>query len=128
MFSSIWPIDRTLSGAATLGLSGPGNDGYKGVLLIPQSFSITRASPSDCLVSYPGHELEDSYRLCRDAVGVFYSPSRQGHAVLGLPELTRSLIFLETFGYCTLIICVLTLCAINVFSAASAGLWPRSNS
>ena len=48
--SSIWLIDRTLSGA--LGQSGPGSDGNEGVLSIPQNSSITRASQSDCLVSY----------------------------------------------------------------------------
>ena len=61
-FSSIWPIDRTLSGATTPGKSGPG------VLRIPQS--ITGASPLDFLVSYPGHLL-----FCREAVGVFYNSS-----------------------------------------------------
>ena len=48
-FSSIRHIDRTLS--------GPGSDGNEGVLCIPQSSSITGASLSDCLVSYPGHSL-----------------------------------------------------------------------
>ena len=57
LFSSIWPIDRTLSGATTLGPSGPGRNGNKEVLRIPQSSSITGASPSDCLVSYFGHSL-----------------------------------------------------------------------
>ena len=55
--SSIWPIDRTLSGTTTPGQSGPGSNGNEGVLHIPQSFSITGTSPSDCLVSYPGHLL-----------------------------------------------------------------------
>ena len=59
-FSSIWTIDRTLSGATTLGHSGPGSDDNKGVLCIPQSW-VTEASPSDCLVSYPGHLLGKSY-------------------------------------------------------------------
>ena len=59
--SSIWPIDRTLSGATTLDLSGPKSDANKGVLRIPQSFSITETLPSDCLVSYPGHLLGESY-------------------------------------------------------------------
>ena len=40
-FSSIWTIDRTLSGATTPGQSGPGSDGNEGVLHIPQSSSIT---------------------------------------------------------------------------------------
>ena len=57
-FSSIWPIDRILSGATTPGLSEPGSDGNKGVLCIPQSFNITETSTSDCFVSYPGYTLQ----------------------------------------------------------------------
>ena len=53
--SSIQPIDRTLSGATTLGQSGPGSDGNEMVLRILQSSSIIEASPSYYLVSYPGH-------------------------------------------------------------------------
>ena len=56
-FSSIWPIDRTLSGAATSGQSGPGSDGNEEMLRIPQSFCITGASPPDCLVSCLEHSL-----------------------------------------------------------------------
>ena len=48
-FSSIWPID--LLGATTPGQSGTGSDLNEGVLRIPQSSSITIASPSDCIVS-----------------------------------------------------------------------------
>ena len=48
-------MDSALSGATTPGQSGPGSGGNKGVLRIPQSSSITGTSPSDCLVSYPGH-------------------------------------------------------------------------
>ena len=55
-FSSIWPIHRTLSGATT------GSDVNKRVLSFPQGSSITGTSPSDCLVSYPGHALRvESY-------------------------------------------------------------------
>ena len=60
-FSSIWPIDKTLSGATTLGLSGPGRDVNEGVLRIPQSSSITGTSPSVYLVLYPGFLLGRSY-------------------------------------------------------------------
>ena len=54
--SSIWPKDRTLSSATTLGQSGSGSNSNsnEGVLHIPQS-SKTGASPSDCFMSYPGH-------------------------------------------------------------------------
>ena len=48
-------------GATTPGQSGPGSNGNKGVLLIPQSSSSTGTSPSDCLVSYTGHSLGRSY-------------------------------------------------------------------
>ena len=54
-FSSIWSIDRTLSGATTPDQSGPRNDGNKEVLCIPQSSNISGTSLSDCLVSYPRH-------------------------------------------------------------------------
>ena len=56
-FSSIWPIDRTLSGVTTPSQSRFGSDGNKGVLCVPQNASIIGTSPSDCLVSYPGHSL-----------------------------------------------------------------------
>ena len=55
--SSILPIDRTLSGAMTPGQSGPRSNGNEWVFHVPQSTNITEASPSDCLVSYPGHLL-----------------------------------------------------------------------
>ena len=60
-FSSIWPIDSTLSGATTLGQSEPGSDGNEGVLRILQSSSITRTSPSNCFVSNSEHSLVGSY-------------------------------------------------------------------
>ena len=60
-FSSIWPVDRTLSGATTPSQSGPGSDDNKGVLRIPQSSSITGTSQSDYLVSYPADLLAGSY-------------------------------------------------------------------
>ena len=73
-FSSILPIDRTP------GQSGPGSDGNEDVLHIPESSSITGASPSHCLVSYLGHTLgEGVLPLCRKAVDVFFaSPQPSG--------------------------------------------------
>ena len=41
--------------------SKPGSNGNKGVLCILQSSSITKASPSDSLVTYLGHSLGESY-------------------------------------------------------------------
>ena len=55
--NSVWPIDRTLSGATTPGQSGFRSDGSEGIRCIPQSSSITGASPLDCLMSYLGHSL-----------------------------------------------------------------------
>ena len=49
--SSIWPIDMTLSGTITPGLSGPGSDNNEEELRILQSSSITEASPSNFFVS-----------------------------------------------------------------------------
>ena len=53
--SSIWPIDKTLFGATTLGQSGPESNENEGGLGIPQSSIITEALLSGCLVSYLGH-------------------------------------------------------------------------
>ena len=60
-FSSVCTIDRTLSGVTTLGQNEPESNGTEGVLRISQSSRITGVSPSDCLVSYPGHSLRDFY-------------------------------------------------------------------
>ena len=38
-----------------------GANGNEAVLHIPQGSSITEASPSDCLVSYPGLSLGEYY-------------------------------------------------------------------
>ena len=38
--SSIWPTDKTISIATTLGQTEPGSDSNKGVLRIPPSSSI----------------------------------------------------------------------------------------
>ena len=57
----IWPIDRTLSGATTLGQIRSGSNGNEEVLCIPQSSSITEPSPSNGLLPYPGHSFGKSY-------------------------------------------------------------------
>ena len=57
LLSYIWPIDRTLSGATTLGQYGPGSDGNERVLGISQRSSITGTPASDCLVSLSGYSL-----------------------------------------------------------------------
>ena len=47
-------------GAMTPGQSRPGSDGNEGVVCIFQNASITGASLSDCLVSYPEQSLVGS--------------------------------------------------------------------
>ena len=56
--STIWPIDRTLSGASTQDQSGPRSNGNEEVLYIPQN-SQNGAFPSDGIMSYPEHSLGD---------------------------------------------------------------------
>ena len=46
---SIYPIDRSLSGATISGQGGYKNNSNK------EAFPITGATPSDCLMSYLGH-------------------------------------------------------------------------
>ena len=58
--NSVWPIDRTLSGATIWGQIGPGSDDNEEVLCITESSSIIDASSPDCLVSYAGYSLGKS--------------------------------------------------------------------
>ena len=74
--SSIWPLERTLSGTTTPGQSGPENDLNEGLLHISQSSSITGTSP--LIVSC---YIQNTH--CREAVGVFYSPSQLGNPQTG---------------------------------------------
>ena len=68
----------------------------EGVLRIPQSSSITGTSPSDCLVSYPGHSSrgEGFLPLWREALSVFYSPSWQGNLAVEINSLICSIFIL----------------------------------
>ena len=68
---SIWPLDRTLSGATTPGQSGPGSNANEVVHHIPLSSSITGASPSDGLMSYPGHLLGGGSYLSAEMQSVY---------------------------------------------------------
>ena len=54
--SSIWPIDRTLSGTTILGQDGYGNNGNEEYSIFPKA-PQTWASPSDGLMSSSGHSL-----------------------------------------------------------------------
>ena len=70
--NSIWPTDRTLSGATILGQSRPGSNGNKEVFHIPQSSCITVGSPSDCLVSYPRYSVEVFYS-CEKRLSLYFT-------------------------------------------------------
>ena len=50
-----------LPGATALSQYGPGRDGNKVMLRIPQSSGITGVSTSNYFVSYPGQSLAESY-------------------------------------------------------------------
>ena len=80
-FSSIWPIDRTLSGATTLGQSEVGSDGNEGVLCIPQSSSITGTSLSDYLVWNPGHLLREGESYLSAEMQLVYSTAPADWAI-----------------------------------------------
>ena len=56
--SSIWPIDRTLSGVTIPSQSEPGSDGNERILHITQSSSITGASATECFMSSTEHSLK----------------------------------------------------------------------
>ena len=56
-FSSVWPIDWTITDVSTPGQSGTGSDSNEGVICIHQSSCMTGTLTSDCLVSYPGYLL-----------------------------------------------------------------------
>ena len=75
--SYIWPIDRTISCSTNPGgQSGSRSNVNEGVPRIPQSVR-SGASTSDCFVSYPEYSLVGGVLpLCRDAIDVFFSPSR----------------------------------------------------
>ena len=74
----MWPIDRTLLDATTLGQSEPGRINNEEVLPISQISSITWAPLSD-FVSYSSALVVGILPLCRDTDGVFNSPSQLGH-------------------------------------------------
>ena len=59
-FSSIWPIDRTLSGAITPGQSEPRSDRNKGYSTYPKAPALQEPH-HDNLVIYPRHLSVESY-------------------------------------------------------------------
>ena len=74
-FSSIWPIDRTLSCASTPNQNGAGSNGNEVTFHIPKSFSVTWNSPSDCWAWYPGHSFEVCYTSAKKKSVYFTAPA-----------------------------------------------------
>ena len=81
-FSSIWPINRTLSGATTPSQSGSRSNGNERVIRIPKAPALLEPH-HQFLYSHTGHSLVEvgGLLVCRDAVNVFYSPSRLGKEI-----------------------------------------------
>ena len=69
-----------ISGATIPGQSGPGSNSNEGDLHILQRPSITRTTPSDSVVSYPGHSLVGSYHSAE--VQSVYSTAPADWAIL----------------------------------------------
>ena len=69
-FSSIWPINRILSGVTTPGQSWAGSDGNEGLLNHYRNLTIRLF----CGITWTPFG-EEVLPLCRDVVWVFYSPS-----------------------------------------------------
>ena len=116
--SSIWPIDKTLSGATTLGESRPGSNSNEGIFCIPQSCKA-RASPSDCLMLYIWGQ--GVLPFCIDAVGIFYSPSQLGYSLFWHPLSLgnfKSLSFLA-YGNCWCSLTVFTYFFISMLRPSS---------
>ena len=100
---SIWPIDRTLSGATTPGQSEPGGDSNEEVLRITQSPNITGISPWDCLVlytgdllvgSYPSAEMQSVYSTTpADWARIFFMMKFEKHFVEYIKQRNLSVIF-----------------------------------
>ena len=128
--SSIWSIDRTLSVATSMGQSGPGSDGNKGVLHISQSSSITGASLSDCLVSYPRHsmgaEVVPSPQRCSWCIlqswVMFFKFFFTLFKIVGFYLLLSMIYFLRQF-YCILIQAIWSDDFYNWFLWVQADLW-----
>ena len=62
-------------GVTTPGQSGPESDGNERVLRVRQCSSITGTSRPDCLVSYPGYSLGESYTTAKMQSVYFTAPA-----------------------------------------------------
>ena len=98
-FTSIWPIDRALSGATTPVQCRPESDGNEGVLHTPQSSSNTETSSWDNLVSYPGHLLGECLTPLQRSSRCILHPQPSGKVMKGIQ-------FIFTFGFICRVSCL----------------------
>ena len=75
-------MDMTLSSATIPCQSGPESNGNEGVLHILRSSRITSVSPSDFLMSYPGHSLVGGSYLSAEMQLVYSTSPADWAAVL----------------------------------------------
>ena len=69
-YSSILPIDTTLSGSKSTGLSVPGSDRNKGVLLIPQ-FPALQDPPHQSVQCYVQDTSWGVLTFCGGSISIF---------------------------------------------------------
>ena len=72
VFSIVWPIDGILTATTTPSKSGLGSNGNERVLHILES-SRTGASPSDDLVSYPGHSFKVGFTFFAEIESAYFT-------------------------------------------------------
>ena len=92
-YSSIWPVDRTLSGATTLGWNGLGINGNKVVLCIPQRSRITGTWPSDCFSVISRILVGGVLAVSREADSVFYSVRQHVNVAYVITNLSSDVLF-----------------------------------
>ena len=90
-----------LSGATTPGQSRHRGDGNEEVLSIPQSSSITAASPSDCLVSYLGSYPSIEMQLVYSTAPANWALLRKSNSTLNShKKITTMVLFIRLLTRC----------------------------
>ena len=77
------PSIGPLSGATPPGQSGAGNYDNEGVFHIPESSNISETTPSDCLVSYPGHSWGGTLTFLQRGSRCILQPQPTGQNCFG---------------------------------------------
>ena len=89
----MWPIDRTLSGATTLGLSESGSDANEGINRIPQSSSIIEAFTMRLFSVIYRTLVEGSYSTApADWPGTFLGALSEHYIFLGNTAINQTIL------------------------------------